>query len=366
MGKVALFIPDYRGGGAEKVFVNVANELYLKGHDVDMLTISNEGVFKGDVLLGIRKKSFNTRKLITAIPKLILHLLKNEYDVIYTAMDHVNLVGFISIRFVRLFGINTRQVASVHTNISNVLSNMSTFRSLVYSKVMSFLYENIDNVFCVSSGCRNDLTKTLGLDIKSIDVIYNPVVKIEDIDIIYATVAKKENHDVINILSIGRLEEVKDYPTALKAVSKLVHEKGINIKYTILGEGSQREFLELEVENLNIKDHVCFKGFVSNPLHYLVNSDLFVLCSTYEGFGNVLVEATEANVPIISSRCMTGPIEIVNNENCFFETKNAESLYLKILEFVNSDSKIGFINGKSNRFSFENIIREYEGYIIRE
>ncbi len=366
MGKVALFIPDYKGGGAERVFVNLANELHTRGHTVDILTVSEHGVFKDDVLTGVRRHSFDKGKVLASLPKLVYRLLNERYDVIYTAMDHVNFAGFIAVRFLQVFGIKIKQVSTVHTNISNVLDNMSGIKKIVYLKVISLLYKNVDNLVCVSKGCRDNLAEQLSINIADIDVIYNPVVKPEIIEKMLSTGHGKKDNDIFHIVSIGRLESVKDYPTALHAISRLVHENNVKVKYTILGEGSQRKSLESEVDRLNIKHVVCFKGFVTNPLSYLIESDLFVLSSTYEGFGNVLVEATEAKIPIISSKCKTGPLEIINNNTCFFQPNCSDSMYFKLVEFVSTDRDNSFINEKRPEFNFDNVIDKYERYIISE
>ena len=47
-------------------------------------------------------------------------------------------------------------------------------------------------------------------------------------------------------------------------------------------------------------------GFVNNPSEYLNSSDLFVLSSNREGFGNVIVEALSCGLPIISTDCLSG------------------------------------------------------------
>lgn len=366
MGRVAIFIPDYNGGGAERVFVNIANELYSRGHQVDILTISESGVFKDDVKFGVKKHSFNASKVLTSLPKLIFHLKAKKYNVIYTAMDHVNFAGFISLRLLRLFGVKTRHVSSVHTNVSNVLDNMSGVKKTIYLKVISFLYRNVDNLVCVSNGCRDNLAEQLSMNKADINVIYNPVVKQETIKNLSSSQCDKNDNGILNIISIGRLELVKNYPVVLQAISRIIHGHNVKLKYTILGEGSQREFLESEVERLNIKEFVIFEGFVNNPLSYLIKSDLFILSSTYEGFGNVLIEATEAGIPIISSKCKTGPLEIINNQNCFYEPNCSESLYKKVLEYVSSGRSFNLINEVRQEFDFDAIIDKYERYITDE
>jgi glycosyltransferase involved in cell wall biosynthesis len=54
-------------------------------------------------------------------------------------------------------------------------------------------------------------------------------------------------------------------------------------------------------------------GFTIDPQPYYASAHLFVLSSNYEGFGNVIVEALNAGVPVVSTACPSGPREILGN-----------------------------------------------------
>ena len=47
--------------------------------------------------------------------------------------------------------------------------------------------------------------------------------------------------------------------------------------------------------------------------NYYLNSKLFILNSLYEGLGNVLIDAVNFNLPIITTNCKSGPNEIINH-----------------------------------------------------
>ena len=81
---------------------------------------------------------------------------------------------------------------------------------------------------------------------------------------------------------------------------------------------------------------------VNNPKIFYQNSNLFVLSSVYEGFGNVLVEAGMFKIPIISTNCKSGPKEILNNGKFgdlvnVVDTKKLSKLILKNLKKPNKD-----------------------------
>jgi glycosyltransferase involved in cell wall biosynthesis len=79
----------------------------------------------------------------------------------------------------------------------------------------------------------------------------------------------------------------------------------------ILGEGAERAALERQIDALGLSGRVLLPGFVADPDPWYASADLFVLSSDYEGFGNVLVEAMEHGVPIVSTDCDFGPREIL-------------------------------------------------------
>lgn len=80
-----------------------------------------------------------------------------------------------------------------------------------------------------------------------------------------------------------------------------------------MGEGEDRGRLEYLIKELKLENDVSLLGFVENPYAYMQRSDVFVLSSRWEGFGNVLVEAMACGCPVVSTNCPSGPAEILEN-----------------------------------------------------
>jgi glycosyltransferase involved in cell wall biosynthesis len=105
---------------------------------------------------------------------------------------------------------------------------------------------------------------------------------------------------------------------------------------------------------------------MSNPWKFLINSDLFVLSSLWEGFGNVIVEAMYLGIPVVSSDCESGPSEILNGGELGHLFKVGDDVQLseiitsslsekeRYLDIVNSAKR------KSEEYSIETITEQYE------
>ncbi len=115
------------------------------------------------------------------------------------------------------------------------------------------------------------------------------------------------------LLGIGRLHPQKGFDRLLPIFSRLV-QRHPDWHLVLLGEGDQRKELEQLVDELRLGQQVSLPGWVADVEHRLTRSELFVLPSRYEGFGNVVAEALACGLPVVTFDCPSGPGEIVRNE----------------------------------------------------
>lgn len=114
------------------------------------------------------------------------------------------------------------------------------------------------------------------------------------------------------VLGIGRLAEQKAFDRLIRAHAAL-RGKGLDHHLLILGEGPERPKLEAEAQRLGVTGTVFLPGHVTNVQDYFAHATVFALCSRYEGFALVLLEALSLGVPAVAMDCPSGPREILKD-----------------------------------------------------
>jgi len=108
-----------------------------------------------------------------------------------------------------------------------------------------------------------------------------------------------ENNDysvLINLLIVSRLVSVKNIAIAIEALSHLDD----TYRLEIVGDGSERFSLEKIVKKLKLDDRVTFLGSQSNVVPFYSKAHIFLLPSTYEPFGQTILEASSCGIPTVS------------------------------------------------------------------
>jgi glycosyltransferase involved in cell wall biosynthesis len=164
----------------------------------------------------------------------------------------------------------------------------------------------------VSAGVADDLAGLSGIARDSISVIYNPVLtRPEAATDGAAAEAVWDGWRGPRVITVGRLKAQKNHALLIKAFKRMLSSH--DARLLILGTGELAEATAAIARAEGIADKVLMPGAVSNPTAYYRSSNVFVLSSDYEGFGNVIVEALASGVPVVSTNCRSGPSEILEN-----------------------------------------------------
>lgn len=298
--KVLFITGTLTHGGAQRVISVVSSQLSGFGHDVSVIVYKkneNEYPIDSRVRLDYLAQSEEQYDRISSIGRVVLlrRLLKKiRPDV---------AVGFLEGgygMFVSSIGLRFKKVASARINPRYILEEGGSRGAL--NKIW---FKHADAVVMQTASQMKLLPKRCGW--KNCTVIPNPVSE---------SALKCPEHDFSRpfsrIVMVGRLNEQKDYPMAIEAMS-LVHEKIPDIRLDIYGEGEQRAFLANKISELGLDGVVCLKGWTQDAMAEYENSDLYLMCSRYEGLPNALMEAMACGLVCISTDCETGPSDLISD-----------------------------------------------------
>jgi len=179
----------------------------------------------------------------------------------------------------------------------------------------------------------------------------------------------ENNKKILRIINIGRLTDQKDQITILKAI--LLIKNKINFKLLIIGSGYEKEQLLKFIKKNDLEQCVKIINFKKNHYPILNQAELFVLSSLFEGLPNVILEAACLKKFIISTRCPSGPVEILKNGKggFLYNVQDHIELSKKILLYVknkkNLKRKINLNYQNLKRYDFNKNINKYY-YLVKK
>lgn len=308
--KVCFVIPTLTSGGAERVAVTVLNGLDAKHERVLYLFSTERAVYLDRVAPGIRVVVAKERSWLGRMRELAAFVRAFNPDVVMPFLSY-----FITAVAVRVAGARSVVIFNQGTPTSGFLDDADfqwrqPVRRRLFALLTRLFYARADAIVATSQGVADDLTGNYGVPATKIRILHNPV----DLDVIAQKSAEPITaeiaHDSPVVAAAGRLAGVKNYPLLIGAVAELRSVTPVHA--WILGEGPERAGLESMAGEHGVGALVRFLGFQPNPWSYIARADVFALTSSYEGFGNVLIEAMACGTPVIATRSV-GTVEIIED-----------------------------------------------------
>lgn len=308
--KLWLLMSRLGNGGLERVQINLANAFQKVGHDVCILAGQVENSAANGARIEVPVTQVAKSGAWQFIFGLIACLRKAQPDCILTTS---NDVACLTLMLRPLLAPAAKVIVTQHLSLSGPLLHargLSRLKLRLIYAAMRWLLPRADAVIAVSEGVADDIADTLYIERGTIDVVYNPIVTPNFTDLLRELILwpwTDENTPVI--VFIGRLSREKRLDLLLAACRPLLESDAARL--LVVGSGPQRDWLEAQIEARGLASKCHFTGFVHNVLPFIVRSNVLVLPSDYEGFGNVLVEAMACGVQVISTDCPHGPAEIL-------------------------------------------------------
>ncbi len=357
--RIAIFMQDQAGGGAERSMVNVMQGMVTQGVAVDLVTVRLKGPYVTDIPPQVRIIDLGCKRVSRSLMPLAGYLRKEKPDAMLSALTHVNVAAVLA----RILSRTSVRLVVSERSVPSLWYSHGKHNLLVRCShhLRPWAYRKADGIITISAGVTEDLSQLTGIDRNRMTTIYNPVVTPQ---LIPRSMERVDHSWFIPgqppvILGVGRMEKVKNFPMLIQAFARV--RKIRPAKLVILGQGQVRPELEALVRQLGLVDDVLMPGFVSNPYAWMRQSALFVLSSDYEGLGNVLIEAMACGTPVIATRCPGGPPEILNHGQYgpLVPPGDAQALAHAMNAMLDHPTDARTLVQRANDFAVEPIARQY-------
>lgn len=328
MKKIIFLIPNLMHGGAEKVLVNLVNNLDKEKYDITVQTLFDTGVNKKYLNPNIKYRSFmkNEFRGNSYLFKLFSpefwwkQIIKEHYDIVVSYLEGPTTRILSGCK-----DKNTKRIAWLHIELNTPKLAALGFRSTDEAKEA---YESFDRIIAVSKNVKECFVENLCIK-NGIDILYNTN---ETEQIQEKANAPVENPsfvtgDVPTICSVAKLMKTKGFDRLIEVHKRLIDE-GFEHRIYILGIGEEQGYLEKKIKEYNCEESFILLGFCENPYKYISKCDLYVCSSRREGFSTAVTEALILGVPVVSTNC-SGAKELLgeNNEYGIVVDNSNEGIY---------------------------------------
>ena len=367
MKKILFLIHDLGQGGAEKVLVNLVNNMDRSKFDISVTVLFGGGINEQFLAPDIRfhavfpKEVPGNSKLMKLLTPAQLHKLcvKEHYDieVSYLEGPSARVISGCQDPYTKL-------VSWIHVEQHTMDKLAGSFRSKNEAREC---YNRFDQTVCVSQYVHDDFCRLLDFQ-KPCRVLYNTV----ESDKILAGASEEapglENDGKIRLVAVGTLKQSKGYMRLLQIIKRLRDDQ-FPVHLYILGIGPLQQEMGEYIRQNKLRDNVTMLGYQTNPYKYVSKCDLFVCASFAEGFSTAATEALIVGTPV-STVEVSGMKEMLGKNNQWgVVTENSEEgLYRGIKELLDDPALLAHYKDKAaergKSFSTKSTVKAVEEMLL--
>ncbi len=311
MKKILFLVPNLAHGGAERVLVNLVNNLNPERFDVTVQTLFDVGVNRQYLqphvryIPGMKYYFRGNSHVLKLFPLRWLYhrIVKEKYDIVISYLEGptARIVSGCD---------DEKTILWIHTAFDSVKGASIGFRNFAEAAAG---YMKYDRIIAVSADVQKAFLKYVP-NITSTLVRYNTNETETIVEKAKEDVAEMgKESSVPRLCSVGKVIPVKGFDRLLSAHKRLLDE-GYAHRVYILGIGEQQKELERRIAELDVQDSFILLGFQDNPYKYVAKCDLYVCSSRREGFSTAVTEALIVGTPVVSTDC-SGARELLGEQN---------------------------------------------------
>lgn len=360
-------IHDLGQGGAEKVLVNLVNNMDPSKFDITVMTLFDTGVNKQFLSKKIKYKTCFSKvvpgnsHLMKLLTPRMLHewLIKERYDIEISYLEgpSARIISGCPYK-------DTKLVCWIHIEQKTAVRAARSFRSVTEA---ASCYNMYNQIVAVSQTVKEDFQAILPIAVP-VSVLYNTnetkqITKLscESVDDVQFCANE------INIIGVGKLLKNKGFDR-LARVQKRLLEDGYKVHVYILGNGPEKDVLEKYASENNMSDKFTLLGYQLNPYKYVAKCDLFVCTSYAEGFSTAATEALVVGTPVCTVE-VSGMREMLGNDEYGVITENTEEgLYKGIKKLLDEPKLLEYYKKKACErgldFSTANTVHAVEEMLL--
>lgn len=348
---VVFVIPRIGKGGAERVVVNIANQMARDGYSVSIYTIlSGEENYR--LAAGVNHVHLNVNDR-NKLLRMIKRFLKLRSMIKHS--DASTVIAFD--RYYGIFGALFTGKRVIGSERNDPYSNMPMHSIQKY--IRDWLYKHVDYMVFQTEYAQNYFSDCIK---KHSTIIPNPV----STDMLPSPFMGNRDKRVVTAC---RLTEQKNLPMMIDAFASFCR-KHEGYQLVVYGEGHLLEYLKKYAAERGVEKQVLFPGYVDNLPEKINSATMYVSSSDYEGISNSMLEALALGMPVVCTDCPAGGAAMVicNGDNGYLvPVKQAEEMAKAMCRVVEDEKHTFEISQKAigvrMTFSIQEITKQWENIL---
>jgi glycosyltransferase involved in cell wall biosynthesis len=294
--RICFFLPSLRGGGAQRVAVEIANGLAARGWPIDLVIAKDQGHYFDEVSCQVNVINLGCSRTVASVWGLARYLKEARPAALCSALPHGCVIAWLAGRA----SFWTGRFIVRETNARSTPGVRRSYKDRAIRAICRFVYQRADVVVAPSIGVASELPYSQAV------FIPNPLDRKK---ITSAAATPIPNEYGRFILGVGEFVPQKRFQDLIKGFARLPNRQDLSL--VILGDGEQRDALLAVAKQNGVAGSVALPGFDPNPFRYMARCDVFVLSSGWEGMPNVLLQAMACGAPVVATDCPHGPREVL-------------------------------------------------------
>lgn len=355
--KLAFYIGSLNKGGAERVFVNLAEFFLNQGYQVTMVTQyrkDNEYVLATGidrVISDITPQETTGSRIVNFVRRFmkLRRIWKRERpDLVLSCVGKNNFMTIVTTMFT-----GTKAVVSV------VGEAKEEYPTRLMKRLANLLFPHAAGLILQTERSRSFFSGRTAKKAVVLPNSLNPLFIRESI----GNVEREKR-----IVSVGRLDANKNHEMMIRAFAKIL-AKYPEYTLTIYGEGELREYLQKLIFTLKLEDKVYLPGIIPDVADRIEKAALFLLTSYSEGVSNALIEAMALGLPVIATDVPSGgTVELIRHgENGWIIPAGSQTALEEAMDKLLSDTDLAERLGNrakevQKRFAPERVNEQWKAY----